>query len=175
MGFSMGFFNKDEETVDGYQRDFKKRIVMPRLQIKIIMNVVFAALGVFLLSYILIDYVKTHQIQELLDSTTLNENDKNQIATSLEITVVYWATLCTLYSIMLISFSMLVSHRIAGPVYHISRVLSEYFEGNSQSRVYLRKGDEFIIVEDLINRLIESNEKNKKALSTAALNNKKVS
>jgi hypothetical protein len=171
---SMGFFNKEEAT-DGYQRTGNAKFVIPRLQTKIIMNVVFAVLGIFFLSYVLIDYLKTHQIQELLDGSTLNDNDKNQVTTSFEITVVYWATLCALYAIMLISFAIMLSHKIAGPVYHITRALSEYFEGNTKSRIFLRKGDEFIILEDLINRLIEANEKNKKAASTVTSNNPKVS
>jgi nitrogen fixation/metabolism regulation signal transduction histidine kinase len=163
----VGLFKSSEE-VDGYQRNNRAKFVIPRLQTKIIMNVVFATLGIAFLSYILIDYLKTHQVQELLESTSLNSEEQEKITTALDIAVIYWATLCALFSIMLISFAVMLSHKIAGPVYHITRALSEYFEGNNKSRIFLRKGDEFIILEDLINRLIESNEKYKKA---AANNN----
>lgn len=172
---NLSFFKKSED-IDGYQRSKRSKFVIPRLQTKIIMNVVFATLGIFFLSYLLLDYLKTHQFRELLETTSLNINDKNQITTSFDITLVYWASLCGLFSIMLISFAVNLSHKIAGPVYHITRALSDYFEGNSKSRIYLRKGDEFFILEDLINRLLDLNERNKKAATAAAeINNTKVS
>lgn len=170
----MSFFEKNENA-NGYQRNNRAKFVIPRLQAKIIMNVVFATLGIFFLSYILVEYLRSHQIQDLLDATNLSDNDKNQIQTAYDIAVIYWAALCALFSIMLISFSMVLSHKIAGPVYHIVRVLTEYFEGNTTTRVFLRKGDEFIVLEDLINRLIETNEKSKKLTNNSGTNNTKVS
>lgn len=170
----MGLFNNSEE-VDGYQRNNRAKFVIPRLQTKIIMNVVFATVGTALLSYVLVDYLRTHQFQELLDSTSLNADEKDQIITAFDIAIIYWTTLCTLFSIMLISFAVMLSHKIAGPVYHITRALTEYFEGNNKSRIFLRKGDEFIILEDLVNRLLEANEKHKKAASNNTNPNTKVS
>lgn len=35
-----------------------------------------------------------------------------------------------------------ISHKIAGPLYHLSKALGEVEKGNYRSRVYLRKGDE---------------------------------
>jgi methyl-accepting chemotaxis protein len=170
--------SKDSEEMDTNQRNNSAKFVIPRLQMKIIINVLFATLGIFFLSYLLVDYLRTHQIQDLLDATTLNENEKNKIVTALDISTVYWASLCGLFAIMLTSFAVMLSHKIAGPIYHISRVLNEYAEGNSKSRICLRKGDEFIMLEDLINRLIESNEKYKniaETRATAATSNTKVS
>jgi hypothetical protein len=149
-----------DEYVIEYERRGDSKFIIPRLQIKIIINVVFAAVGIIIISYfILIDYIKGHQLQDLLESSNLGEFEINQILNSLKYTLGYWAAISALYTIMLISFSIRLSHKIAGPVTHIIRVLGEYLDGNSKSRISLRKGDELVILEDLINRLLVSDEK----------------
>ena len=57
--------------------------------------------------------------------------------------------------ILLISSALLLSHRIAGPLYHIARVMKLIIaQGSGNARVHLRKGDFFIELEDVVNELI---------------------
>lgn len=56
--------------------------------------------------------------------------------------------------------SLKISHRIAGPIYHIERNVQEALTG-SKEKILLRKGDELHNLADLINQLIlrESDER----------------
>ena len=47
----------------------------------------------------------------------------------------------TIFFALLAMVSALLSHRIAGPIYHFEKVCREVKEGNKEARVNLRKGD----------------------------------
>ena len=49
----------------------------------------------------------------------------------------------TIFFALLAIVSALLSHRIAGPVYHFERICREVKNGKKQARVNLRKGDAF--------------------------------
>lgn len=59
-----------------------------------------------------------------------------------------------------------LSHRIAGPIYRIEKFLANMAEGDLSSRIFLRQGDELIVVANSINKLadsLESTVRNQKA------------
>ena len=59
-----------------------------------------------------------------------------------------------------------LSHRIAGPIYRIEKFLDNMAAGDLSSRIFLRQGDELIIVANSINKLadsLESTVRNQKA------------
>ena len=47
----------------------------------------------------------------------------------------------TIFFALLAIISALISHKIAGPVYHIEKVCKEIQQGNKKARVRLREGD----------------------------------
>ncbi len=51
------------------------------------------------------------------------------------------------------AFGILISHRIAGPVYRLKRVIREMGEGNLDSPVYLRRTDELHDLAEEINEM----------------------
>jgi HAMP domain-containing protein len=59
---------------------------------------------------------------------------------------VLWVSL-TLISLLIIliiaTWTLFLTHRAAGPVYHMKRVINEIRAGNANVRVHLRKKDEF--------------------------------
>lgn len=58
---------------------------------------------------------------------------------------------------MLISsfLSVYVTHKFAGPVYRFEQTVKEIAEGNLSVRVKLRKGDDFIQLESLLNKALD--------------------
>lgn len=52
--------------------------------------------------------------------------------------------------------AIFLSHKIAGPIYRIERVLGEMAKGNFSIHITLRKGDEMVSLADSINRLTSS-------------------
>ena len=47
----------------------------------------------------------------------------------------------TIFFALLAIISALISHKIAGPVYHFEKVCKEVKEGDAKARVHLREGD----------------------------------
>lgn len=66
-----------------------------------------------------------------------------------------------LLSVILISplvavIGIFLSHKIAGPIYRIEKVLAGMAAGDLSNRIVLRKGDEMLSLADSINKLTES-------------------
>ena len=70
----------------------------------------------------------------------------------------------TIFFALLAMVSALLSHRIAGPVYHLERICKEIKQGNKQLRVKLRKGDALADLADEFNSMLDylTKEENKK-------------
>ena len=54
------------------------------------------------------------------------------------------------------ALSLVVTHRIAGPIYHIQQHLTHVLQGKSVMPLHLRRGDEFHELANLINQVIAS-------------------
>ncbi|MBU1912543.1 MAG: hypothetical protein KKB22_03310 [Candidatus Omnitrophica bacterium] len=61
-----------------------------------------------------------------------------------------------LVSPLIFILGLLFSHRIAGPVYRISKTLEEITRGNLGLKIKLREGDELIDLADMINNLTDN-------------------
>jgi len=61
-----------------------------------------------------------------------------------------------LVSPLIFILGLLFSHRIAGPVYRISKTLEEITKGNLGLKIKLRKGDELVDLADMINNLTDN-------------------
>ena len=62
----------------------------------------------------------------------------------------------TIFFALLAIISALLSHRIAGPVYHFERICREIKKGDKQARVRLRKGDAFADLAEEFNTMLDS-------------------
>jgi len=61
-------------------------------------------------------------------------------------------------------FAIVLSHRIAGPIYRIRTTLDEILKGDYSKRLFLRKTDELKDIADRINSLIDLLDKKDKEL-----------
>jgi len=59
------------------------------------------------------------------------------------------------------ALAIVLSHRIAGPIYRIQKTLDDVLSGDYSKRLYLRKTDELKDVAESINKMIEILEKKK--------------
>jgi len=71
---------------------------------------------------------------------------------------VLWTNVITLVLITLaaVIIILLISHKIAGPMFRFEKDLSEIGEGNLVKRISLRKKDQFTDLSDSLNRMTES-------------------
>jgi methyl-accepting chemotaxis protein len=73
------------------------------------------------------------------------------------ISYVLWSFICVTVGVCLFSFllSILVTHRMVGPVYVFERHIQNLINGDYSSRITLRKHDEFKPLSILLNRVAE--------------------
>ncbi len=62
---------------------------------------------------------------------------------------------------LVVFIGLVLSHRIAGPIYSIKKFLKKVSEGNYSNRLRLRKKDEMQDVAEALNRLVEKLEAEK--------------
>jgi len=62
----------------------------------------------------------------------------------------------TIFFALLAMVSALLSHRIAGPVYHFEKVCREVKAGDKKARVTLRKGDAFSDLANEFNSMLDT-------------------
>lgn len=61
----------------------------------------------------------------------------------------------TIFFALLAIISALLSHRIAGPIYHFERICREVKEGNKKARVHLREGDTMSDLAKVFNAMLD--------------------
>ena len=60
-----------------------------------------------------------------------------------------------LYILCVVVISALVSHNMAGPVYRFEQVCKAIAKGDYSQRVHLRKGDQFMDLQDAFNQMMD--------------------
>lgn len=128
----------------------RKRIIKPRYQLKVAIVTV-----IFLLIYSLVfGTIIFYPLSEELNSAT-NIYDQARIAhVALALHKVIWPALIIL-SFMAFAVVIVLSHRVAGPIYRLEKTIEEFLKGNFKERMRLRKKDEFQEIATFINRLAE--------------------
>lgn len=90
------------------------------------------------------------------------------IIQSREITFIKFITKPLLTAVLINAFislltSLYFSHRIAGPLYHMKRVLKSKIEGKDTGPIHIRKNDYFFELAEMINKALDLKEKEPKA------------
>lgn len=123
-------------------------LLKPSIQFKFIATVFIA---IFILCTIIgffFHYSVTKEIAIGLGYTELYQTlmDKNII-----LTIFFFV-----FSILVLIFSVFISHRFAGPIYRFEKTFESLSRGDLTHRVTLRKDDELFDVKDRINAMIAS-------------------
>ena len=61
-----------------------------------------------------------------------------------------------MYMVIVLVMAAVVSHRMAGPIYKFEKSCAAVASGDLTHRVYLRKGDQLVELQDNFNRMMES-------------------
>lgn len=136
--------------------------IVPHFQFKIISLAFFSSLGTVAAPswafYRLID----NQFGRVLELSQLSPENKADVINNLTISFGYWLLLCGVFSIPMLVFAVIYSHRIAGPIYQLNKVLEQFVAGKSDARVHFREGDEFTFLGNKINQVLEMAAKSEK-------------
>ena len=145
----------------GNLRSFENILVKPRAQLRYAF-VLFGAgllMMVMIVSYLLLSFNKT--IETLHATYQIDAVVIDRLQMSLYSTLVMVIIFGAVIAAVTISIGIALSHRIFGPVVPIQRHIQSLIEGRYESRLNLRKNDEFQELMSSLNTLAESLEKNR--------------
>jgi signal transduction histidine kinase len=132
--------NRKEKSMR-QQRKIRNFLIRYRLQTRITLKFALLAFIFALVGELLVYSVEIPALKTMLGSAT-----------------VYMPTFLFWYNIPLIVIILLsgivITHRIAGPVYQIERKLEQVLQGDENTQIQLRQGDELQVLADKINVLI---------------------
>lgn len=128
----------------------RKFLIKPSFQIKYAIYI-----ASFLLIYtILLGFLIFYPLQKALEASVSLEE---RAAISREILVVHKRLWPGFFAVILLVglHSIFTTHRIAGPLFRVEATLRKIIQGDFSQRIKLRRHDEFLEFEELINRLAE--------------------
>ena len=148
-------------TSAGKQRRLRNLLIIPGFQGRIaffifLAGFICAALNAYLYyNYVVesYDFILRHSS---LPQTLIDDRYRDLFKFGLVLGV------ATLLIIVIIAiWALFTTHRAAGAIYHIKRVIEEVGSGNTQARVRLRAKDEFQDVAEAFNRMMDELQKGK--------------
>ncbi|MBI5167067.1 MAG: hypothetical protein HY998_04930 [candidate division NC10 bacterium] len=131
---------------------FRRRnfLVRPSFQIKYAVYIVsFLFIYTFLLGFLIFYPLQ----QALQGSSSLEE----RVLISREVLILHKRLWPWFFAVILLVgvHSILTTHRIAGPLFRVETTLRRIIQGDFSQRIKLRRHDEFLEFEELINQLAE--------------------
>jgi hypothetical protein len=97
--------------------------------------------------------VAIHDIFEKF--TVLIGGESNQFIEQRNNLFIYLITVQIVFTLLMIVICLWISHRIAGPMFKLTKYLAELREGKDVGKLCFREGDYFPEVADEINKTIE--------------------
>jgi len=142
------------------QRRSRNVFIMPDFQGRMILFVLLTGFVCMALNgYLYYQYV-VDSYDFILNYSSLPEDLKEQRYADLLVfgTSLSVATLVATFAVAI--WALFATHRAAGSVYHLKRVIDEIRAGNADARVRLREKDEFQDVARAFNELMDQLQKN---------------
>jgi methyl-accepting chemotaxis protein len=136
----------------GYVR--KKYIINKDLQLRLLLK--------FLFSLFIISFIIVWNFYYAMWTTLVNDLQGIGITVLKTSITIRMVILSVCLILVFTTFSIFLSHRIAGPIFKIKSVIDQIASGKTPQKFYLRKHDEFKELAESVNNLIEYMDKLKK-------------
>ncbi len=130
------------------------KIVDKKLQYQFLLTVVASGASIYLISALQLRLLSS-KILEILGIVDIRSDIALNIIRNVNVSGTILLGLSSLTLIITWIAALYLSHRIAGPVYHINRVLDERLAGNKEIRIHTRKNDFFSDLVKKINALLD--------------------
>jgi hypothetical protein len=136
------------------QRFFKNLLIYPKMQIKYtLFNVAICLVLIVAYSSVFYAFIKENYFA-FIELGFLDDAVKTQMYSELHKVYQILFVSSFLFLILIVYVSISFSHRVAGPIYKMTKVLKEMRESNAVTKISLRKNDEFKELCEEINMVI---------------------
>ena len=146
-------------TKTKYKRSKKNLWIIPSFQGRMILFIVMVGFVCAVFNgYLYYSYVDD-SYRFILKYSSLSQELIDQRHHDLLIFAVALAAITLLITLIMAVWALVISHRAAGAVYHIKRVIEEIRSGNVKERIHLREKDEFKDVAESFNKMMDEMQK----------------
>jgi signal transduction histidine kinase len=129
------------------KRKIRNYLISKNLQLRITLKFVVPALFLSILSGLVVFLIVWPLLSEFVSDTLIKQ---------FQTIMVIGLFLCSIGIICLITaLGIVVTHRIAGPIYRIEQDLKRLLQGEKIEPIHIRRGDEFQEFVNIINQVIE--------------------
>lgn len=145
----------------------KKFFVYPSIQLNYISLLAGSGLVLSLFYSIFFLYIYSQASSSLLLLVEGNELLERYLLTTEKLLLIGSILIIIFSGLLLATIALLHSHRVAGPLYRIEKILEEMKEGKNPGKITLRKGDRVERLAELleeVGKVIEENQNKTKVL-----------
>jgi nitrogen fixation/metabolism regulation signal transduction histidine kinase len=148
-------------TEKKYQRSKKNLLIIPSFQGRMLLLIVLVGFACSIFNgYLYYDYVDD-SYRFILKYSSLSQELIDQRHRDLFIFGMALGGASLLITLIIATWALVITHRAAGAVYHVRRVIEEIRSGNLTERVHLREKDEFKDLADSFNQMMDELQKTK--------------
>jgi len=151
----------EQSTSKKSDRKLKNILINSDYQLRYSFIVSLSYLGlVALLITVSYLYLSEHYVP--LIEQAVSEDIKNQLLAEVQEIILYMGLTVVSSVLIIILGSIVISHRVAGPMHNLRRVCDEIRKGDFKARVHFRSKDEFKEVPDAFNSMVDKLTENQK-------------
>ncbi|MBF0297512.1 MAG: HAMP domain-containing protein [Oligoflexia bacterium] len=138
-----------------YKRYLKNLIINPKFQFKYLLWVNLGGIILTIL-YTIVFYVYIRENYQLLvEMVDMTDAARNLLYSELNKIIFYLIACAFFFLIVITIWGVFISHKVAGPLYKLKKVINEIKNGDVNQRVYFRENDEFKDVATAFNEMLD--------------------
>lgn len=132
------------------------------LQLRFAAVIAGSGLGVSLIFTAVTRTLLLDKYSMLIQLSAMSESAKELMDSEISGLWSYMVVTSVAFAILCFGWGIYYSHRLAGPIFRIRKVINEYHNGNPNLRIQLRPKDDFHELAKDVNELLDLAEKQKK-------------
>lgn len=137
------------------KRSIKNFLINPRFQLKYIFWLGTSGLLLVCINAGIFYYFMHENYTLLVELSPMTEQARQQLYGELKNILIVLGVASLIFLTLISLVGLVISHRAAGPVFHMNRVLTNILNGNPNQRVHLRPNDEFQDLAHNLNKVLD--------------------
>ena len=154
--------DQPQESNQKSKRRLRNILIMPKAQVGLVVNIIILTVCFSLAASFVVYFQMDHLFDKLFQLSYLDEETTGALRHTWNISVQWLSMFIILYLVAVTSILIIHTHRMVGPSEAFKRHLSALLGGDYSVRVKLREGDSYQNIAELLNRVTEKLDTEKK-------------
>ncbi len=137
------------------KRNYRNFLIHPQYQWKYVFWLSATGLALVIMNALIFYHFVGENYRTLVAMAPMTDDVRNQLVRELSQIIIVLSISAVAFLGFAFLFGIVFSHRTAGPMYRLKKTFQEVAEGNLESRIQLRPGDDFHDVADAFNQMMD--------------------